>query len=410
MTQRKRNLTLVSLLTVAGCGQLIGLGDYDIDPSLDPGNQGGSSILPQGGEAGEGGSPSGGKSGSGGTGAAPQGGQGGEGVTPGTGGDGGERPTVVGGAGGGGPDSKFEGCDGTPFQGNDAIVRSCILRVGCQVWNYPTDSISRCISQNTQNTYEGTKCTLDARTCADIAECEGTYGGVEAFCKDKADGQYCNDGDIVECGDYPYATNCAKYGGVCQDFGTEINAYGDTAACALPNVTSCTDTDEEAACGGPANAYKYQCFGTTAYGTKCSNFAASCQDVGSGVGCYYPLNTCSAEGVTCANDRATWCDGSSRATFDCGSVGLGCSTTGDYYDDNGRQCGAPGCTPDDIANCEESCDDDHLTFCYGGAKVTVDCKDYGFTSCVEYDYDCSGGAAMNDCLYTSDVVHFAECE
>jgi hypothetical protein len=147
------------------------------------------------------------------------------------------------------------------------------------------------------------------------------------------------------------------------------------------------------------------------YGTKCSNFAASCQDVGGNVGCYYPLNTCVTEGVTCANDRATWCDGSTKALYDCGAVGLGCSTQGDYYTDGGRQCTAPGCTADDVATCQESCvkGTSKINLCYGGSKLTVDCKDYGFKTCGEYDYDCTS-LAMNDCLYSTDTIHYADCE
>lgn len=58
---RKLNLTLVSLLTVAGCSQVLGLGDYDIDPALD--GKGGSSIGAGGdgqGEAGGDSRPTGG--------------------------------------------------------------------------------------------------------------------------------------------------------------------------------------------------------------------------------------------------------------------------------------------------------------------------------------------------------------
>jgi hypothetical protein len=186
-------------------------------------------------------------------------------------------------------------------------------------------------------------------------------------------------------------------------------------ACALDAVTSCTSTDATESCGGPGNSYKYQCQDDIAYGLKCTNFAASCQESGGDVGCFYPLNNCTTEGVTCANDRATWCDGDSKATFDCGSVGLGCATSGDYADDSGRQCAAPGCGSDDLAKCEESCSGTRLTVCYGGAPITVDCKDYGFTKCVEYTgvdaYSCDDhNMAMGDCVTRSDIIPFAECE
>jgi hypothetical protein len=405
---RKLNLAFVSLLTVAGCSQVIGLSDYDIvDPETN--GTGGSGVgVGGGGSPGDGGVPQTGGKGQAGGGASHGGEPGGGSDSAGEAGAGGGSAGQAGAGGEGAePPSSFVGCDGEPFDGNEAIVRSCVLRVSCQYWRYPNDTISRCISQNTQNAYEGTKCTLDAETCDDIAACEGVRLE-RTFCADKPNGQYCNGNEVVTCGVYDHARDCVKEGGTCKDFGVEL-ASGDTVDCELPSVTACTATTDTAECGGPQNGYKYQCEGTTAYGTKCSNFAASCQEVGGDIGCYYPLNECTEEGVTCTNGRATWCDGDSKVTYDCGSVGLGCTTEGDYYADNGRQCAAPGCTPEDVRNCRESCDGTKLTVCYGGAPVTVDCADYGFDACLEYNVSCED-TSMNDCLYTSDTIHFADCE
>lgn len=396
-------ITWSTLALAAGCSQILGLGDYDIDPKLDgaagsDGESGGET-----GNAGSGGSKPAGGSSNGGE-PTHQGGEAGE---PSSGGAAGE-PSA--GGGGAGPTDPFLGCDGTPFEGNEAILRSCILRVGCQPWAWPTDTISRCVSQNAQATYEGTQCTLDATSCEDITACEGKHVETE-FCDDQEPGMYCNGNEIVTCGDYPYAKDCAKFGGTCHDFAVDLDGLGTTVACSLPDVTTCAATTATQECGGPANAYAFQCQGKVAYGTKCNNFAASCQDVDGDVGCYYPLNTCTVEGVTCANERATWCDGDSKAVFDCASVGLGCATGGDYTADEGRQCAAPGCEASDIVACKESCDGTKLTICYGGAPVTVDCKDYGFAACNEYTYtDCASSGAMNDCIYTDDTIPFAQCE
>lgn len=403
-----------TLALAAGCSQILGLGDYDIDPKLDgaggSGESGGEPTAagkPNGGNEPGGGSSNGGEPPieGGGAGEPTSGGNAGQ---PGGGGAGGD--------GGAGPGGKFLGCDGTPFEGNEAIIQSCILRVGCQPWAWPSDTISRCVSQNAQATYEGTKCTLDAKSCDDITACEGMHVETE-FCDDQAPGVYCNGDELVICGDYPHAKDCTKSGGTCHDFEVDLDGLGTTVACSLPAVTSCTATTEAQECGGPANAYAFQCQGEIAYGSKCSNFAASCQEVGGSVGCYYPLNTCDEEGVSCANDRATWCDGDSKVVFDCASVGLSCATEGDYTLDNRRQCAAPGCEADDIHDCKESCDGSRLTICYGGAPVTVDCKDYGFANCYEYEYAdengdtlCSSDVPMNDCVYVDDVITFAQCE
>jgi hypothetical protein len=415
-----RFLALWSVLAVAGgCGQILGISDYEVDPKLGTG-AGGE------GEGGSGGSDTAGTTGHAGTPTTPTAGDSSGGQPPGDGGVGGQPVAGSGGAaagasaggeagaGGAPPEPKFKGCDGTPFVGNEAIVRSCILRVGCLQWLWPTETISRCVSQNAQNVYEGTKCTLDATTCDDITACEGkhiepTFCGSGATAKT---GMYCNGNEVVDCdGFVPNAHDCTKEGGTCKDFGVDLGD-GTTVDCQLPlPANTCAATTDVEACSG--TDYKYQCYGKIPYGSKCTNFAAGCREVAGDIGCYYPLNACTTEGVTCSNNRATWCDGDSKVTFDCGSVGLSCQTSGDYTDDGERQCLAPGCTPADVTSCEESCSGTKLTLCYGGSPVTVDCKDYGFKKCKSYDYDCSGGA-VNDCLDSSststEIVSFAQCE
>jgi hypothetical protein len=404
--QRSRAFLLLgsALALASGCGQIIGVSDYSIDPKLDRDAMGQAGASTGGDE--NGGTSSSGTSGQAGQPERPEGGAGGTPVTPlpeaGAGGEGGTPE----------PTGPFHGCDGAPFPGNEAIVRSCILRVGCLPWLWPNETISRCISQNAQNVYEGLRCTLDAETCDDIAKCEGkrvekTFCGSGTTAKK---GMYCNGDEIVDCdGFVPNARSCKKEGGTCKDFGVDLDGDGTTVDCALPDVTSCSATTSAQECGGPANEYAFQCEGTVAYGTRCTNFAAGCRAVNGDVGCYYPLNNCSVEGVTCSKDRATWCDGESQVTFDCASVGLSCATTGDYGDDGERECLAPGCTRDDVTTCVESCTGTRLTYCYGGSPHTVDCKSYGFTKCEEYDYDCSTGTSINDCL-GSETLSFAQCE
>lgn len=410
-----RFLVLWSALAAAsGCGQILGISDYEVDPKLGDdtsvGGEGGNADAGSGGKNAQAGSVStagkatGGQPGDGGAGGEPV-------VVPGgSAGAGGDAGAA--GAGGAPPADMFTGCDGTPFEGNEAILRSCILRVGCLQWLWPTETISRCVSQNAQNAYEGTRCALDAVTCDDITACEGKH--VEpTFCGtgDTAKkGMYCNGNEVVDCdGFVPNARDCTKEGATCKDFGVDIDGLGTTVACKLPlPANTCAATTDAEVCSG--TEYSYQCYGTDAYGSHCTSFAAGCRSVDGDIGCYYPTNACTAEGVTCSNDRATWCDGASKVTFDCGSVGLGCETSGDYTDDGERQCLAPGCTPDDVATCQESCKGSNLTLCYGGSPLTVDCKDYGFKDCAEYEYDCLDGSAVNDCINSTDIISFAQCE
>ncbi len=412
----QRFLVMWSALAAAGgCGQILGISDYEVDPKL------GAAV------GGEGGASDGGKNGGAGkssTAGSAHGGQpineGGDGGQPvanlGGGGAAGAGASgeTAGGAGGAPPEEKFVGCDGAPFVGNEGVLRSCILRVGCLQWLWPSETISRCLSQNSQNVYEGTKCTLDAQTCADITACEGKH--LEpTFCDGAGtplEGMHCNGNEVVDCdGFVPFAEDCTKMGGTCKDFGpdADLDGLGATVACQLPLPNNtCVATTTAEACSG--TDYSYQCYGKVPYGSKCTYFAAGCRSVAGDFGCYYPLNTCSTEGVTCSNKRATWCDGESKVTFDCGSVGLGCSTSGDYTADGERQCLAPGCTTDDVTACEESCTGGvKLNLCYGGSPVTVDCRDYGFTKCRKYTYDCSKGSGINDCI-GDELLTFAMCE
>jgi hypothetical protein len=110
MKQRNLRLAFVLLLTAGGCSQIIGLGDYDIDPKLDGPTKAGS----RNNEGGEGGDPSqGGTSNGGKAGSSPQpvGGEGGTKpiVNPGAGEAG--QPPSDGGAGGGAPGPVLIPCD-----------------------------------------------------------------------------------------------------------------------------------------------------------------------------------------------------------------------------------------------------------------------------------------------------------
>jgi hypothetical protein len=103
------------------------------------------------------------------------------------------------------------------------------------------------------------------------------------------------------------------------------------------------------------------------------------------------------------------CDGNAKSFFDCGSVGLRCETTGNVPGDDGRHCLAPGCKREDVAACTESCDGSNLTVCYGGSPVTVDCQDYGFKKCSEYEFACADFES-GDCTNSADIVSYATCE
>ncbi len=309
------------------------------------------------------------------------------------------------GAGGAAEVSRFIGCDGEPFEGNEAILTSCILRVGCQPWKWPTDSISRCLSDNTQKSYAYQRCSLNATSCDDIAQCEGDRDATE-FCAAKADGSYCRDNEVVYCSNlYDYAHDCGRDSGICHEFGSGPDGPG--AVCTLPALGICGNAGSRQ-CGGPGDAYVYECQEGTAYGTRCTRYDQECTGSGNASRCQAPRD-CVTAGIACAGNVARMCDGNAKSEFDCGSVGLRCETTGSVAGDDGRHCLAPGCKREDAAACTENCSGANLTVCYGGSPVTVDCRDYGFKKCSEYEFTCDDWQS-GDCVNSVDVVSFATCE
>jgi len=141
------NLVLFTLLSAVGCGQIIGLGDYEIDPKLDGPAKGGSAIIPQGGEGGD---PSRGGSSNGGKG----------GTSQAHAGEGGTVPMMVAGhagqneAGGGGA-------------GPDTPIIAC-------------DSLACCTKKGGRAVGEELLVTLPPTGCAPTTEyCRPYYGGFE---------------------------------------------------------------------------------------------------------------------------------------------------------------------------------------------------------------------------------------
>jgi hypothetical protein len=366
-----RALLLVPLVMLS----LIGCGD---DDQVDNKNSGGSGGASHAGSAGKGGASSdGGASGDAG---------------------GAALPAVV-------------GCDGeTAFEPNQQLVRSCILRAGCDPTFAPVRTISTCVTYNTQAALAGESCNLSSKTCADFEECELVGIAHDDLCGEQTDGTRCQGDLAINCGNYEGDDrffDCAALGGTCGTLTYEDVLFAD---CRLDiNPDSCAglpSTDSKNYCHageGSEADLRYYCWDGQAFGASCSNLA-SCIDTpsdsssnggeggtggeaGSGNGpevgnasCYFTTDSCSGpDSSSCNGDVATVCSSGSRFNYDCGSAGLSCSISGknDY-------CLAPGCNAADVSVvCQESCSDDgaRLTFCYGGAPYTVECADYGFTQC-----------------------------
>jgi hypothetical protein len=322
--------------------------------------------------------------------------------------DGGNGESGENGLGGSNHLSSAVGCDGeTAFEPNPQIVRSCILRAGCDPTFAPVRTISTCVTYNTQAALPGESCNLTSTTCADFEDCEHVGIAHDDLCGDQTDGTRCQGDLAINCDNYQGDDrffDCAALGGTCGTltYGTVLFAdcrldISPDSCAGLPS----TDAKNYCHAGTGSEAdLRYYCWDNQAFGSSCSNLA-SCIDTppdNSGNGgeagaggagnaaevgnasCFFNTDSCSGpDSVSCSGDVATVCSGGARFKYDCGSVGLSCSIEG-----KSEYCLAPGCNAADVnVVCKESCSDDgsRLTFCYGGAPYTVDCADYGFKQC-----------------------------
>jgi len=349
-------LTPLALLGLLGCASIIGLDEYTVRGS-------------SGGSAGKGGGSAHG-------GASGNGGEAGSAFVP---------PVV--------------GCDGeTEFEPNPQIVRSCILRAGCDPTFAPLRTISTCVTYNTQAALAGESCNLPSTSCADFEACEHIGIAHDDLCGPQTTGTRCQGALAINCGNYQGDDrffDCAALAGSCGTFSYDGVLFADCQldvtpdSCAgLPN----SDTQYFCHAGqGDTDDLRYYCWEGQAYGASCSSLA-SCVDApdpSSGEGgasqvgnanCFFDTQSCNGEdSVSCNGEVATVCSSGSRFEYDCGSVGLSCGVTA-----HNGYCLAPGCNAADVDFvCRESCSENgsSLTFCYGGVPYTVDCKDYGFSQC-----------------------------
>jgi hypothetical protein len=347
-----------TLLVGFGCANIIGLSDYEE-----------ASVSARGGSAGKGsGGSSGGAMGGGGS------GTGGAGNTGGGNTGGGN---TGGGSGSGGTSGAATGCDGvTPFAPNFEVLTSCLLRVSCD-WIYPRFTISTCLSLDTQSVFLSELCTDGATSCEDIHDCIGRGYAEPDDCEGQLGWICTDDQKAINCRDpnsgLSIFRDCDLNGGLaCASY---FDSNGSVAAdCVVP--TTCTGTGTPNNCAGD---YLYTCQGDVAYGQDCTYSGASCGfDESGAAACFYePQPSCATPSTICSDDVIEYCSGSELYYFDCSSVGLTCDP-----DSADPFCIAPGCTELDVSGCVESCDETVLTLCYGGKPFPVDCRDYGFNTCI----------------------------
>jgi hypothetical protein len=262
------------------------------------------------------------------------------------------------------------GCDGTTsFPANAQVVRSCVLGVSCSPFAANL-SISDCVTLNTQGSTPGKRCTLGAKTCGDFQKCVGFGFAAADLCASGAGGR-CVGTQAINCASVGNGSffDCGAAGGTCVVSGTGADALADCRV-----LASCAETDTIAHCNGN---FSYVCDQGVGYGSSCGA-DAYCSSDGT---CRLTGETCSGSRDTCNGRVNEFCsDDGQLYKYNCASVGLGCGAA-----DSGSWCLAPACSfaNYNAASCTESCSGSKLTFCYGGVPYTVDCRNFGFASCVD---------------------------
>jgi hypothetical protein len=141
---------------------------------------------------------------------------------------------------------------------------------------------------------------------------------------------------------------------------------------------TCNDPEGLIHCSGNT---AYTCVNGLAFGEQCNRHQAACVEEFAGAAYCQPVQgTCDERGnVSCNGDVIEVCDtGGFLSLYDCGFADSSCFAQGSSL----GWCLAPGCTTDD--DDDEHCDGTTLVSFPGGARLEIDCTDYGFTGCREW--------------------------
>jgi hypothetical protein len=361
--------TGVALASLAGCGLVVGSGDYVVGAASDDGgitprsdastplrDAGGSTENDSGGGIRDGG-----------------------GITLGDAAAGGCGSTV--------PTTSMD------FQ---KLVSTCVEAVNCDYGVFPVN-VSQCISQNYLQATASVACLSASAdtsgTCAGYYTCQGDRAALPSDCVGAPSGVntgFCTGNVATTCTGDKYigaVQNCDQLHGTC---GTHDDGLGGTQAdCEV--VPSCSDQDSNYHCSGNL---LYTCVGGAGFGKDCSAINATCMDPGDGSGasCYFNAPACTTPASSCNGTDINSCTTANQSfDYDCSRAGLTCQVDG-----TNTACVGAGCDPPSVSTCAEACNGVNATICIGGAPFTIDCTAYGFTSC-SFETESSGDYAF--CIY-----------
>ena len=265
------------------------------------------------------------------------------------------------------------------------LVRSCVMRVSCSPY-LPAKTIGGCIGAAEPLSTKRARCAKDAKTCADVAACNGYAPLADAACKDRPQGWSCAGDQAIRCGfGDPYYVDCAHHGGTCRLYAGA--AKYSTWPCRLKATNTCSGEKTTWHC---ADNKTRICLPDGVYGRDCDAVQGTCHEyVDEGT----PRAYCSSysEPCTqpsgwkgCVGDTVVRCgSGGVGAVFDCSLIGGTCQY--------GR-CRAKDCKVVVLGlagpPCREKClDDNRMQACVfpgshdGGQRLTIDCRDHGLTTC-----------------------------
>jgi hypothetical protein len=246
-------------------------------------------------------------------------------------------------------------------------------------------------------------CYGSATSCDELAACGGTPTAAQVAPCGGA-GEMCSGSTLVFCpgpqglppDGQPTAIDCAKAGFICGSDG-EGSACG-SALCEDTSTKPRCDGDSLVTCVSPGGVLQAQtCKGQIAgcQGNSCQTFVADTCGVVDGVAqCVGTGDACDPTSFPskCNGTYIVTCTGGRVAAFDCASTALTpmCAE---------RQPGFPGCVAGTACQDTdpESCSEGVISFCFFGAKTTLQCTDYGFKGCsLEIDSTMSIRAACGD--------------
>ncbi len=254
-------------------------------------------------------------------------------------------------------------------------LRGCILRASCDPWGGYT--ISSCLTYARQARTVPEACTFAATDCATIDSCIGRGYVDQTLCDGVTSSWTCTGDTAYNCSSTAYQFDCAAVGSTCVPFLEGATTTG-MPPCKVDDV-ACSEPAGEFHC---SDNTLYECIDGVRYGWDCGTRTSTCVEAD------YGDAYCRESQTTCDTPGESTCDGSTLSSCaddgmlimsDCAIGNLTCLVE-DY-------CVAPGCTTTDVDNCTEGCIGTALSLCVGGARVEVDCTEYGYASCSTFDSD-----------------------